>query len=289
MEGFEFPADLTVDYQPPADEHGVRPAPTKIPIGEHPEIKKTPDVPTLAKRFHDQLVELGKRPARFPTANSTPQEVKEFFSKLEVPPDESYLRRSRGVPEAPDKYQWQAPEGVQVNEEWLSKGKAVAHKLGLNNDQFGELVGLHNELMQDALKVFQTKEADGIAALKAEWGADYDQNYAIAARGVQAMFKGNKEAEDKFNAFGLGNDPSVLKFFLEAGKLVAEDSASVSGATPVTGTDEARAQYNNITQPGGTQYEAFMAGDKAVLAERDRLAKILHPGDVDLSGLGGML
>lgn len=274
MEGFEFPADLTVQHEG-----------QNIPISQHPEIQKTPDVPTLGKRFLEGLSELGKR-QRIPTKESKPEEVKEFFSKLDIPPDESYLRRSRGVPEAPDKYEWKAPEGVQVNDEWLAKGKAVAHKLGLNNEQFGELVGLHNELMQDAQKIFATKEADGIAALKTEWGADYDKNYATASRGVQAMFKDNPEALEKFNSFGLGNDPAILKFMLEAGKLTGEDSGSLNGTTPVTRNDEAMAQYRNITEPGGTQYDAWKAGDKAINEERLRLAKILWPGDNNLEGLG---
>jgi hypothetical protein len=272
-----FPSDITVPHEG-----------QNIPIAQHPEILKTPDVPTLGKRFLEGLSELGKR-QRLPTKESRPEEVKEFFSKLEIPPDESYLRRSRGVPETPDKYEWTPPEGAQINGEWLGKGKALAHELGLNNEQFGKLVGLHNELMQDAQKIFQTKEADGVAALKTEWGADYDKNFAIASRGVQAMFKDNPEALEKFNAFGLGNDPAVLKFMLEAGKLTGEDS-STSGGTPSNAND-IQQQIDTYMVKGGANYERYMQGDVKALGEVEALYRKLHAGkpDIDLSGLGGLL
>jgi hypothetical protein len=275
MEGFEFPADLTVQHEG-----------QNIPISQHPEIQKTPDVPTLGKRFLDQLSELGKR-HRLPTKESKPEEVKEFFSKLEVPPDESYLRRSRGVPEAPDKYQWQAPEGVQVNEEWLSKGKAVAHKLGLNNDQFGELVALHSELMADMQVKLNTTKEQGEAALRTEWGADYDKNFAIASRGVQTMFKDDPEALELLSEL-VGNRPALGKFFLQAGNLTAEDT-STSGGTPSNAND-IQSQIDSYMQKGGANYERYMSGEMKALNEVNALYQKLHAGkpDIDLSGLGGL-
>ena len=69
-----------------------------------------------------------------------------------------------------------------------------------------------------------------------------------------------------------------------------EKTGVIGTASP---TDELPIEWPNIglrmrslifgvTKPGGSKYEAWQAGDKALDAERLRLARILHPGKASI-------
>lgn len=82
---------------------------------------------------------------------------------------------SIGRPGKPDEYNFEAPEGREIPDDFAAFAEA-AHKNGLTQDQFrgvlGEILGSAWE-GSDAVEAAQAEEMKG---LKTEWGQAFDQN-----------------------------------------------------------------------------------------------------------------
>lgn len=170
-------------------------------------------------------------PSATPQANAAPQSF----------PD---TKPADIAPAIPDKYEFKAPEGVELDTELLEQVSPVFKKIGLTQENAAELVNGFNEIN---LKLSQAREAAeekafnefmaetakaNEAAIKKEWGNDYTANLAIAQRGI-ARFLSN-DGKAKLDRVGLGNDPEFMKAFYQAGKMIQEDIPPVNG-TPTNG------------------------------------------------------
>jgi len=159
------------------------------------------------------------------------------------------------VPAIPEKYEFKAPEGIELDTELLEQVSPVFKKIGLTQESAAELVNGFNEIN---LKLAQTREAAeekaftqfmadtakaNEAAIKKEWGNDYTANLAIAQRGI-ARFLSN-DGKAKLDRVGLGNDPEFMKAFYQAGKMIQEDVPPVNGVPASQAKTFAQALYNS--------------------------------------------
>lgn len=104
---------------------------------------------------------------------------------------------------------------------------AAAHKHALLP---GQAQSVYADLAQELHKTLAAQgDADalagqeGVAALKQEWGAAYDQNVAAARFGVEQI--GGKELAERFDHYGLENDPVFARAMHKVGLLLSEDGA----------------------------------------------------------------
>ena len=161
--------------------------------------------------------------------------------KLPTAPDDaawSDVWARLGRPDAPDKYELQAPEGVSLNAEMTAAFKSQAHALGLNTQQAAKLFewyGGQTSAVQAAAA--QTREAaysSTQAALKTEWGAAYDQNLDLATRALNHF--GGPELGAYLRDSGLGNNPVLIRAFAKMGTSLTEDGvlgrATAGSLTP---------------------------------------------------------
>ena len=131
--------------------------------------------------------------------------------------------------------------------------------------------------------------ADSDAALRTEWGVDYDKNKAFANKAVEVMFgetfESMKQLEDKSGKFVLDN-PAFIKAFSTIGREMGEGNL---GETILTDTqledlnalaDEYRNKRNEA-KDAGKEAEAIRWDEK----EREILGKI-H-GTQGIIGQGG--
>lgn len=154
-----------------------------------------------------------------PTDKSTPEEVAAFYAKLDVPVD-------------PKDYPLEMRKDLQYSDESLAEFRELASKAHLSKAQAKEIFNLVNERAKKTLDDLATQraaartqeKADCEATVKKEWGADYDANYEIARRGLQAFHTPQllKDLEET----GMGNKPSLMFLFRAIGETVKEDSAS---------------------------------------------------------------
>lgn len=194
------------------------PAETQTAIAEEdrkdPAVTKYKTVPELVKGYRNAQELLGKKGVILPTEKSTPEEVNAFQVAL-------------GRPEKAEGYKLSELKdlhpGIKSTPENQKKFFDAAHKLGLTNKQVDELnrwfLSDTSAAIMAQEKVLKEGNEKASAALRTEWGADYDKNFANAKAFV--MKAGGQEALDSFG--DLGSNPAVLKVLAKAGKAFAED------------------------------------------------------------------
>lgn len=190
-----------------------------------------------------------------PTDKSTPEEVAAF-------------RKAIGAPETAEAYNLKPeklPDGVEWDEE-LAKGFAtIAHKHGVPAAAMQEItarfIASEEARLQAQSQLITQKLEDGRAALKKEFGANYDANLSTASRLAKTV------GLDP-TAVGLC-DPNVVKALVRFAGMISEDKLVAAGATALPGTMSAK---DIMTNPSNPLHKRYQEGDPAVVAQvRDML------------------
>jgi hypothetical protein len=231
------------------------------------------DIPSLVKSHLHLTRKFGGMVA-IPGKDAKPEEVTAFKGKLL---EGGYLPV---VPDSPDKYEITKPEkltdGVMWNDELAKDFRATAHKLGLTNDQAKALVNYHAELVGKMSAGYQVTQEQATAKLKEKWGADYDNNLALAHRAIKAHLS-DPETVKFLEETGLGNHPKLAEIMAVVGANIAPDSSFVEDqgkATVSADAESARLEHIDImTNPQNPKYKLFHAGEKSVSEYIDNLYK----------------
>lgn len=170
------------------------------------EIKKFKGIPDLAKSY----VELSKAYSKkmpenmvaAPTETSTPEEVEAFYNKI-------------GRPETPDGYKMEAEVEQNLNPDMYSQFKGVAHKIGLTDKQFEELVNFEVSRAKEALEQSEintiAQNQKVISQLKEEFGSKYDYNISAAKK----LLKNYKVPDSVVST--IEKDPSLVGLIAKIG------------------------------------------------------------------------
>lgn len=137
-------------------------------------------------------------------------------------------------PDTADGYVWKAPEGVEFDEATLKPFAEKAHKLGFSPEQFAltmdELAGSVDSLSATITADLMGTPETTVAALKAEWGDQYDTSIAQASK-----------AWDKFGdgLEGFENHPGVIKLMAKLGaQLGADPGVNAPGTAGAASLDQ---------------------------------------------------
>ncbi len=129
---------------------------------------------------------------------------------------------------APEKYEFQAGEGVELDAEALKDFEPVARELNLTNEQAQKLVDAYPKILAGV----QQRQADAWQAQTEEWAATVKAdkeiggdkltaNLGVAQRALDTF--GTPELKEYLNGTGLGNHPELVKAFVKVGKAMSED------------------------------------------------------------------
>ena len=132
-------------------------------------------------------------------------------------------------PVIPEAYEFKLPNGEAVDKGFVDALSPVFKNFKFTQDQVNQFMEPYlkygNDFEQRQEKAFQEFMADTAkkneAAIRKEWGADFDANLNTAQRGFARFL--SADAKKKLDASGLGSDPEFLKSFLAIGKMVQED------------------------------------------------------------------
>ncbi|MEG1210212.1 MAG: peptidase [Leclercia sp.] len=129
---------------------------------------------------------------------------------------------------APEKYEFQAGEGVELDTEALKDFEPVARDLNLTNEQAQKLVDAYPKILAGV----QQRQAEAWQAQTEQWAADVKADKEIggdklttnlsAAQRALDLF-GTPELKEYLNTTGLGNHPDLVKAFVKIGKAMSED------------------------------------------------------------------
>ena len=129
---------------------------------------------------------------------------------------------------APEKYEFTAGEGVELDSEALKDFEPVARDLNLTNEQAQKLVDAYPKILAGV----QQRQAEAWQAQTEQWAADVKADKEIGGEKLTANPSAAQRARDLFggpvlkeylNTTGLGNHPELVKTFVKIGKAMSED------------------------------------------------------------------
>jgi len=140
-------------------------------------------------------------------------------------------------PDDPNGYEFEAPEGFNIDSETYDKFKNIAFENGVNQKQFSELMNLeverHNKMAEKMNTDIAAGRAAAEAALKTEWADKYEEKLETAKK----FLRHEKVADEGFMQFledtRLGDNPQMIKMFARLAGLISEDAF----VKPGTGDD----------------------------------------------------
>ena len=148
---------------------------------------------------------------------------------------------------APEKYEFTAGEGVELDTEALKDFEPVARDLNLTNEQAQKLVDAYPKILAGV----QQRQAEAWQAQTEQWAADVKAdkeiggdkltaNLSAAQRALEQL--GDPELKEYLDSTGLGNHPALVKAFIKVGKAMSEDKV-VTGGHESGGSDLISAFY----------------------------------------------
>lgn len=143
----------------------------------------------------------------------------------EKKPGEDKEQKQEG---APEKYEFTAGEGVELDTEALKDFEPVARDLNLTNEQAQKLVDAYPRILAGV----QQRQAEAWQAQTEQWAVDVKADKEIGGDKLTANLSAAQRALDQFgtpelkeylNTTGLGNHPDLVKTFVKIGKAMSED------------------------------------------------------------------
>ncbi|WP_318587792.1 peptidase [Enterobacter hormaechei] len=148
---------------------------------------------------------------------------------------------------APEKYEFTAGEGVELDTEALKDFEPVARELNLTNEQAQKLVDAYPKILagvqQRQAEAWQKQTegwAETVKADKEIGGDKLTANLSAAQRALEQF--GDPELKKYLDSTGLGNHPALVKAFIKVGKAMSEDKV-VTGGHESGGSDLISAFY----------------------------------------------
>lgn len=130
-------------------------------------------------------------------------------------------------PVVPEAYEFQLPEGFELNKEVSAEFEAFAKELKLPQDKAQQAVDFAVKLQQQALQAQVEAHAKQVADWRDEVEADKEiggkalpENLSYAAKVIDDYAP---ELRTVLNETGLGNHPVLVKALVRIGKAISED------------------------------------------------------------------
>lgn len=237
------------------------------------------DIPSLVKGYAHLSKRMGGA-INLPGKDARPEEVQGLKAKLyeagifQAPPADP---KEYGITK-PEKL----PDGMGWNEDLATKFAQTLHKHGAPKGLAADLLPLYQEALLGAQTVFKTDQEAGLAALKKEFGDQFDSRKEATARMIGEIFKDESELQ-LFNQLGLGDHPKFLSILMRmAPSFLADSSYQADAGQPGqgdgTGPKEELAKImNDKNHPMHAGYWR-QPQDPAVVAHIDKLYKTAYGG-----------
>jgi hypothetical protein len=136
-------------------------------------------------------------------------------------------------PDSADGYEFEFPEGFDLDEDTQGQFKQLAFDKGLSQDQYKDLMSFEIERYNAALeavnKSIDDRAAESEKALKTEWGNDYEKNVEAAKSVINHQALADESFKSFLNETRFGDNPEVIKFFHRLSQLISEDSLKKPG------------------------------------------------------------
>ena len=196
--------------------------------------------PPAAPAFHETLPEDLRESDHLKEVESGDQ-----LARYYVDLKSNYLK----PPDTADGYEFDMPEGFNVDENAYSEFKTMAFENDMNQKQFSAFMNLEAGRHKSALETIQTNiethKAESEKALKTEYGDKYE----VKLEAAKKVLNHESFADGEFKKFledtRFGDNPQVIKFFSKLSGLISEDTFQKPG----TGDGHGGAQLGEDGRP----------------------------------------
>jgi len=150
----------------------------------------------------------------------------------------------------PEKYEFQLPDGMELDQEALAEFDPIARELNLNNEQAQKLASIYANRMQKSVQQQQESWNQTIA----KWVSDMKSDKEIGGDSFTPSVKHAQNAINKFgtpelksalDSYGMGNHPELVRVFARIGKAMAEDT-HVGGNAGGAEADQSKRMFPNM-------------------------------------------
>lgn len=202
----------------------------------------TPEGSTASQTAESSLLTAGEQSAEQQQA-AEGQDTQTDSGKSEADNGEG-----KGAEGAPEKYEFQIPEGAEVDEAGLAAFSNFAKKANLSQEAAQALLSEMAPAMAQA-------QAEKITQIRNEWaestrvdkefgGEKLGENLAVAKKALETF--GTPELRTLLDQTGLGNHPEIVRAFYRAGKAISEDTFVTGRADPKGAQSMAQRMYPNM-------------------------------------------
>lgn len=251
------PAPLLAD---PAPVEGEQPA----PVGETPPVDSTGgdwpadwrqkyagEDPKILKR----LERYGSPKAALDALFAAQAKVSEKGTRLRegATPDEvAQWRTENGIPDAPDKYELNLPNGLVIGDadrEGVADFLKQAHEANMLPSQVNQAVAWYLDKQEQVVAAQAARDEETRMAaedeLRAEYGPEYRRNVVIANQLLDSAPEGVKDrilAARGPDGVPLGNDPSMIRWLVG----LSRELNPIATVVPGSGTNAVQAVENEL-------------------------------------------
>lgn len=217
--------DVAIPDTPPTPTPDLTPSWRDGLTGEYEPLKTDAslatfkDVGSLAKSYIATKALVGTKPVGLvpPGEKATPEEKVAY---------DLALRKTLGVPDAATGYKITRPD-VALDGTWdtVAEGTFLAamHKVGASPQIVQEAINVYGQMERARLEAGKA-EANAVgAALRTEWGPNYDAHLGRANRALQEF--GGDEVIEFLTTTGLGRHPLMVKAWAKVGDALVEHGA----------------------------------------------------------------
>ncbi|HEM8138389.1 TPA: peptidase [Providencia rettgeri] len=146
-------------------------------------------------------------------ANDTPSTKQEEVDK-------------KPVSVAPEKYEFTAGEGQELDKEAVAAFEPIARELGLSNEQAQKIVDVYGstimpQIMKQQNEAWQQQTVEWAETIKADKELGSVESIGNAQKAMDQF--GTPELKQYLNDSGLGNHPELFRIFSKIGKAMSED------------------------------------------------------------------
>lgn len=136
---------------------------------------------------------------------------------------------------APEVYELKASDGLELEGPALAEFTTIAKELKLSAADAQRLTDVALGVQRRQAEAFATQIQDWVTQSKAdkEFGGDaFDASLATAKKALDTF--GSPELTELLDGTGMGNHPSVIRFFVKLGKEISENRFVASGSRAPT-------------------------------------------------------
>lgn len=137
------------------------------------------------------------------------------------------------VSAAPEKYEFTAGEGQELDKEAVAAFEPIARELGLSNEQAQKIVDVYGstimpQILKQQNEAWQQQAIEWAETIKADKELGSVESIGNAQKAVDQF--GTPELKQYLNDSGLGNHPELFRIFSRIGRAMSEDGF-VSGSS----------------------------------------------------------